>query len=512
MKKAIYILMYALALTACYKDLSKEASIIIPDLVVTGMPETLDVVYGQEINISVKAYMGEKTGADFEYLWEIDLTADNPNNRVELGTEATLTYQVNNTPSGIPYLLDVRVTDPATGLQAIKSCFVHVGSSLGEGLLVAYTRQDGVTSEFDIVSTPQVTYGYTGDPRIVRGLYALANGAPYPEKITCLLQTVESDNAVYNVRRIIAGSLNHVIAIDPLTFEEREKDAQLFNSTTITEFGPSILFNSAGYSSYMFIGGQAYAHLCNIDNVYAKLSNSLEHPIVFSPTNVGWACLDQGRTVVFNESDGFYEALGYQLLGGGFFKMDVDDDLSFNPVGAHSIMGGCLRNMRPAFLIQDAAGSYHIAVIVPGSNSDSFFCVPFDGENIADAVSVAFCDSGDLMYYATENTIYSTIISGNTSQTSKLSWSPDSADEKITFIKQYTQAWYGTMQMSPSDYGFILPTHRNMLIIVTQNSRTGEGKFYLRGFNVNNGRFTISGNYGSYGGFGEITAIASTLR
>ena len=43
------------------------------------------------------------------------------------------------------------------------------------------------------------------------------------------------------------------------------------------------------------------------------------------------------------------------------------------------------------------------------------------------------------------------------------------------------------------------------------NEKTGEGKIYLRPFNVSTGLFT-SKNNGTYGGFGEITAICPTFR
>ena len=72
-------------LCSCYKDLSTEATQIIPDIVVTGLPERLDVVYGEEIHLAVNAYMGEKGNADLKFLWEIDITAGSSKARAELG-------------------------------------------------------------------------------------------------------------------------------------------------------------------------------------------------------------------------------------------------------------------------------------------------------------------------------------------------------------------------------------------------------------------------------------------
>ena len=500
-------------LSGCYKDLSTEATLMLPDIVVTGLEPSLDVVYGQEISVSVKAYMGTKTTPDFEYKWEIDLRANKPDDRVELGTEPSVTFKVANTPNTLPYMLSVTVRDPETGLCGVRSSYVHVSSSLGEGLLVAYSRPDG-SSEFDIVASPAVTYGYTGEPRITRALFSLANNnQPFPEKVTALLQTNDTQNAVYDSRRILVGSEHHITAINPLTFQTQEKDGQLFSSTTISEFGPiTALFNCGGYTSYMYVGESGYGHICSIDNVYAKLPTPSDKTVRFLPTNYGYGALDQGRFVLFNNGDAFYEIMAYQIMS-GLKKVDADM-LDFSLDGAESLMGGCLRGARPAFLIKDKTGALHITVMELSSTSapDTFISIPFEGENIDQAVSIAFCDNGDLFYYATADALYATIISGNTSLVRKLSWKPDNEGERITSIQQYRQAWYGTGQISPSNYNFTLPTHRAMLIITTHNDKTGEGKFYLRGFNVSTGMFTFSGDYGSFGGFGEITAIAPTLR
>ena len=49
------------------------------------------------------------------------------------------------------------------------------------------------------------------------------------------------------------------------------------------------------------------------------------------------------------------------------------------------------------------------------------------------------------------------------------------------------------------------------IVIFTYNEKTGEGKIYLRPFNVSTGLFTYKDN-GVYGGFGRITAAATTFR
>ncbi len=68
MKKVTHIIvsLFCLVFVSCYKDLSTEADKIIPDIIITGLPEELNVVYGEEITLSVKAYVGVKTGDQLE--------------------------------------------------------------------------------------------------------------------------------------------------------------------------------------------------------------------------------------------------------------------------------------------------------------------------------------------------------------------------------------------------------------------------------------------------------------
>ena len=220
MKKRI--LAYLLILTAavsCYKDLSTEAGEPLPDLVVSGLEPELNVVFGQTINVGVTARITGRNASDFDYLWEIDLMADSPKDRVELGREPELEYRVTNTPNNTPYCLTVTVTERQSGFTLTKNCFLHVGSSLGEGLLVAYTRDGGKTSEFDLVAAPSITYDYTGSTRYTRGIYALANnGATFEGRVNALLETVGTDGAVHNENRIMVATDEHLTAIDPLTF------------------------------------------------------------------------------------------------------------------------------------------------------------------------------------------------------------------------------------------------------------------------------------------------------
>ncbi len=501
----------ALTAVSCYKDKSTEASFTIPDIKVSGIEDHIDVVYGQEISLTAEVSQAGRTAEDFTFLWEIDLETNNPDDRLELSDTPELTYKVSNLPSDKPYNLSLTVTDNKTGLSSVCWTKVYVSSSLGEGLLVAYTRDGGKTSEFDIVADPVLTYGYNGATRYTRELYALANGgAALDGKVLSLNEIACSNGATLNESKIIAGTDSHILAINPLTFKKTAEDKDLFNSVNETSFKTTAQFNFGGYSSCAVVNGTLYGILDIIDNVYSKVAYSKSPTSIFTNKNFGYYAMDQGFAMVFNEYDSkFYYIYGWGLMNSAL--TEYTGDFTINYTGATAFGGGCLKGKKPSLLIKTADGEWIICAFNQTSADVLAEEYKVSGSDMDNIASVAFCDNADLMYYATPEKIYSVVISGGKANVSALSWKPDSADEKITSIRQYTQGWYGTHQYYLDTYEFQLPYNRLQLIITTYNEKTGEGKIYLRPFNTSTGRFTMKSN-GTLTGFGEITAIAPTFK
>ena len=270
------------------------------------------------------------------------------------------------------------------------------------------------------------------------------------------------------------------------------------------------MFNFGGYSSCAVVNGTLYGVLCIIDNVYSKVAYSKTPSDIMTDRNFGYYALDQGALLVFNENDSkFYYIYGWGLMNSSL--SELTSFFSFDYSGAKALGGGAMKGKMPALFIKDASGNHYICSVDTGSNDMKTYTYPVNGADMDKIVDVAFCDNSDLMYYATESKIYSVLINGGKAIATVLSWKPDSADEKITDIRQYTKGWYGTHRYDLSNYPFQLEYNRLQLLITTYNEKTGEGKIYMRPFNVSTGRFTIKNN-GTLKGFGEITAIAPTFR
>ena len=499
-----------LTLLSCYKDLSTEATMSIPEIVVTGMPEKIDLVWGDEINLTVQVSQEGRSESDFSYLWEIDFFPSSSKERIELSDEPTVIYKVSNTPSDIPYILSLKVTDNTTGVSKICISKVYVGTSMGEGVLVAHTRDNGKTTEFDIAKDKSITYGYEDDTKYTRGLYSLANGQPLEGRVLSMVETACTNGAVFNTNKIFIGTEEHIITVDPLNFQRTGIDEELFNNTSLDNYCTTAMFNYGGYSTCAVINGVLYGMLCNIDSVLSKVAFTKSPQNIFEGGNYGYYALDQGCLLIFNSNDSrFYYLYGWMLLSSAISELDAS--FAFDATGAKALGGGAIKGNYPCLLMQAADGKCYVCGFDPSSSVVTPFTYPVQGTVPSNLVGVAFCDNADLLYMATESKIYSVLITGGKATVEALSWAPDSSDEKITAIRHYTQGWYGTHQYYYADYPFKLSTNRTQMLIVTYNEKTGEGKIYMRPFNVSTGRFTLKSN-STLKGFGEITAITTTFK
>lgn len=495
---------------SCYKDLSTEATLEISPINIEGIANSMAIAFGQTLSFTPTVTLEGRTEEDFDYLWEMDLTPQSMTGRMEIGTEKDLELRISNTPSDKPYTISFKATDRITGLSKTVGCKLYVGSSLGEGLLVAHTRDKGATSEFDLVSNEFLTWGYTDKVRYTRDLWSLTNENSFEGEVNAMISLCDTDGGVFNENKIMIGTDQHIISINPLTFKVKDVDGANFNTSSETAFSTSLFGHVGGYSSYTVMNGKLYGIVCNIDSKYSTIAFPSSRKDIFGPHNIGSAILDQGNLMALDEEDGrFYHLAGWQIMNGALTEITVS--FGFDATGAKSLAGGGTKGNRPALLVRSADGKYHICIGAFESQIPVLTHYEVIDGDLDNLVSAAFCDNADLMYYTNGKKIYVVLMSGGKATTKELSWKPSSDDEKITDIFQYRQAWMGTHQYGLTEYEFPLATNRLQMVIVTYNEKTGEGKFYLRPFNVSTGLFTFRDN-GSYGGFGEITAIAPLFK
>ena len=469
-------------LFSCYQDLSTTADKVIPEIEISGIPDSLETYFGEEIALHATVTLGGEAYDGFDYAWAIDLKPGNSRDRIDISETADIAYRVANQPNETPYCLSFTATDRESGLFKTAFCHVFVRSSLGEGILVAHTRDGGETTDFDLLANKYVTYGYTSDvPRYTRDIYQLANGQPVNGKVNAVLPVVRSDGAVYNETLILVGTDEHLLALDPLTFKVAKQDGALFNGYKEPTFEVHNLINYGQIMTAAQINGKLWLNICHTNNIFNIAGYSGIPADVFTPTNVGYA-----------------------------YAVQQTDPVGADLAGGKSLWAGAGKEGRCAFLIQAADGNRHIVYLHPSENEMIYY--PLDANQwLTDARYFAFCDNAEILFMASDSKIASIAVIGGSPIFREINWQPDDKAETITGIKFYTQGWYGAHGFDYTSYTFPLATNRMQIIIFTYNENTGEGKIYLRPFNVSTGLFTYKDN-GVYGGFGRITAATTTFR
>ncbi|MBQ9462245.1 MAG: hypothetical protein IJU68_01130 [Bacteroidales bacterium] len=511
MKRIAILIIPLVALLSCYKDLSTEAYRTLPGIEISGVPDTLETLYGEDIRLRATVTLDGKEYDRFLYEWAIDFKPGRTSDRMSLSEEADLSFRVANQPNESPYCLSFTASDPESGLSKTVFCHVYVRSSLGEGLLVAHTRDGGATSDFDLLACSAVTYGYTATaPRYTRNIYQLANGQPLQGRVNAVLPVVRSDGVVYNETYILAGTDEHLLALDPLTFTVAKQDGALFNSYRESSFEVHNLINYGQIMTAAQINGKLYLNICHTNNVFNIAGYSGTPADVFTPSNVGYCyAVQQSDITFFNEQQGKFYYMHAQFSGYGSFAQ-VTDPIGADLAGGKSLWAGAGKEGRCAFLIEAADGNHHLVYLHP-SDKELIHYQLDAGQWLSGAKYYALCDNSDIAFLASDDKVASVTILGGSPVYREINWKPEGKNEIITGIKFYTQGWYGAHGFDYNSYSFQLPTNRMQLMIFTYDESTGEGKIYLKPFNVSTGLFTFRDN-GVYGGFGRITAVTSTFK
>ena len=500
--------------SSCYKDQSTVATETIPDIVFGDEQDVISISFGETLVIDPKVSQEGRGPEDFSYLWEMTLQPNNSNHLIEVGREPVLEMQIANEPSASPYYIFLTVTDNTTGYVMGKNWLIYVGSSMGEGLLVATTSDGGTTSDIDFVSSSRVTYSYEGDGiTYLRNIYSLANSSKYQGRINSMCYNIATDGASYNTSRMLIGSDTEIFSMNLLTMERELESTDLIMMASDTEYNVSEIFNYAGNNTGAVINNRLYGMLCSIDDSFVAVGFSLEPNNVIYEGCYAYAKPQNGDFCLFSSlHDGYYWTPGWSsAVSGSISAIDVPS--SYSIANSSCLGAGPLQDCILGYVVKANTGSYSLSTFDFEENPTVYSEYSLSGTDIENAISFAFCDNANLFYYATPDHIYANVVTGDRITTRQVSWSPDSADEKITKIIHYQQAWYGTQLLdTPSEYDFVLPTHQLQMLIVTYNESTGEGKIYLKPFNVNTGLFSMTDEGEVFDGFGEITAIASTPR
>lgn len=519
MKKILLFIAASLLMCSCYSDKSTMRTSVYPDILITSSieDETITYSYGDQLKMSATAIQSGVMASQLSYLWEIDMAADNTKGRAFLGDGHDISFKLVQPASDVPYILSLTVTNKESGYQKVKYWKVFITSSLGEGLLVGHTKDGGQTSMLDLISSPALTYGYVGsDFHITRDIMGIVSDTPLQGSIRSMEFSVLTDMGAAQVKSF-NESIVHIAtdkcfcAIDPTTYTVVRTDGDCFMGYSADKYDVTYVRNSGAVSCQVLCNGNMFTVSSLMDHQFAVVTNPMSKECGFKPSNFCSVTQDLGDIYAYDDvNHQFYTQRCWTVHQSSLTTMvgNVTPDEVFladkTSVACGEFNGGCC-----IYILKGSDGSYN-AVILNAGNNKVAEIHPLNLTDADKAVSYAFCDNANLFFYATEDKIYSSLLTSGNFTTKALSWKPDSAAEKITGIQQYLQGWYGNCKYDDK-YKFILSTNRMQIIITTYNETTGEGKVYLRPFNVATGMFTYKDN-GSFGGFGRITSVTETMR
>lgn len=312
MKRLVYIIVFALGLTACYDDKGSYDYHDICEVNIEGLESVYETVYREsvlEIDPTVtvtEGNIGDTTR--FAYEWRANV----PYNSTELiGTERILNYRVELAPRD--YTLYFRVTDRQTGVVTVATSTLKVGTAYSKGILLIGENAQG-EADVQMLSMVKDTVLYK---ELLKN-----SGLPVLKNPVDIIHTGAAGNSNYIKLWVLTGS--QAYSMDRKTFAGSESDVfgkLLFMDRTFdTEFVPVDIIprvkDKAGKN-----GGSSYYRtvVCNNGYIFNASTLLMGGDYYNNPVN----CLTSDQNT-------YYKAFPYLFYtlnsySGGFLWFDVEN-------------------------------------------------------------------------------------------------------------------------------------------------------------------------------------------
>lgn len=312
MKRLVYIIVFALGLTACYDDKDSYDYHDICEVNIEGVESVYETVYREsvlEIDPTVtvtEGNIGDTTR--FAYEWRANVAY---NSTELIGTERILNYRVELAPRD--YTLYFRVTDRQTGVVTVATSTLKVGTAYSKGILLIGENAQG-EADVQMLSMVKDTVLYK---ELLKN-----SGLPVLKNPVDIIHTGAAGNSNYIKLWVLTGS--QAYSMDRKTFAGSESDVfgkLLFMDRTFdTEFVPVDIIprvkDKAGKN-----GGSSYYRtvVCNNGYIFNASTLLMGGDYYNNPVN----CLTSDQNT-------YYKAFPYLFYtlnsySGGFLWFDVEN-------------------------------------------------------------------------------------------------------------------------------------------------------------------------------------------
>ena len=522
-------LILALFATSCYEDKSTFGTV--SDTVVIDDSEfgpKIEIANGSTLRLSPK--VTPANDPDLTYEWKITITTGGTETTFsKLSEEKDLERVITQAPSEQPYSLVFTVTNKRTGVQYLRRYEVYVISRMGDGVLVADTK-DGQTSDLTLVRNKFVSAGYTGATQYIRDSYSFTNGQKMEGVMRKLIYgpiglsakayyiTAMTDKTVENLdastHRVIQN-FDQMFTFPP----EKDKEFQTLGANSASVFfvygGEIYAYSRQGISTTQTFGDPLnYVNPAQIAN--KKFAN--EHFQVNS---------DMREAFFFDKARGAFYHMGFPSYAIQPLTAGTGGSENFDPntLAGYTLIGSCRgetvsespTHIRVHFILKDPQGAIDVYRLSnrydPNADNGTQY---YESEgkfsaaacpDIENAIGFEGSCKRSVIYYATKSKVYPCVIGGSAASVNEGGVFTAPAGEEITAMSLFREAWsyYSTLFTGMT----AMDEDANQLLVATYNETTQEGKVYVLPITGNSGGLGTADADHTFTGFGRITALGT---
>lgn len=522
MKHIIYILSFiTLLMSACLKDTSTLNMYEVSEIGIdtTGLPIAYTIYQRDTLKIAPTVSVQNTDKGTLKYKWT--LNAYGGYERL-LGTQEHLSAIINETPSSTPYKLIFTATDSTNNVKAFFTWDITVISLFGDGLIVADTK-DEQNTDVSLIMAFNFTGAITKDSasqKIMYNAYSSANG----EKIKGIVNQLNFHRR-FSYKDITFMTDQSYLRINPDSYIKTQGGNELFIIPP-DKLAPNDVSTVVNNNHRQF--------LINNGKVYGRYGENQKFGYYFLPSD------DKGykafRVCGFNTGLGgiTYDELNNRfLLVADAASMDrplinfpaTHNEATFDP----NNMGNktCLDmfegyDQRIISIMKERDQEKYYAYQIKRSNpvSGSMGIAVNDlsaNPDISNAKFFSTSSSEQVLFYATEDKVYATIVELGVPSTTNLRYTANSG-EKITGMKIIFTSngkTYIPSTSDPLDWSkrTTIGAAQRLVVLSTYNASSKTGKIITIPIEILGvgGLVTNPDYIRTYEGFGRITAFDMQL-
>lgn len=502
---------------SCFDDQSNTDIQIVNPIAMdsTGILAKQVVSQFEKLHIAPLIYKEGVKDADLSFLWEIKRQKTSR----ELSRDMILDAEITEEP-GSDYTILLTVTDNTTTLQAFFTWALTVDRTLGEGLLVADTK-DEQTTDLHLIMAYNFTTSKVNDKNdiIMRDLYSKANG----ENIRGLVNSMSYVNYESLKNRSVTCLTNDaIIRVDPFTCKFLDSDEEVFVLPPKLIEPLGIKTGSRGGSEYLINNGKV--HRRNVSGFQdnrtfngAYLGDYYCSPY-FSIDQNGWKTYSG---LVYDEMEGHNRFL--QIPGGYYSSYMV----AFQPYSSGKFDPANVGNKTCMYIgegsdytfyavLKDREGTncylYHLKNETDNGNLGDGYYELKSCKDISRAKFFTASPAEEVLYYATEERIYSALFGQDKPVPVPANdYLIVDAGEKITSLRLHNgggRVYLPAFNPTPENPYRWTWSENRILVATTYNELTKEGKVKVIPIETSGTGILSPESIKVYDGFSRIVSIA----